>query len=122
MRHSVGGSLLLTLVAGVTLLSATAAGAAPRRSAPVVSQTVPCYGGPSAGPIDVNEQSDIRTYTIGAVTIESGTIVLTNLASGHAYTFHEAGTVTRIGGTGPPRVRFQRRLCHRWVGDLAVAR
>jgi len=94
--------LILTLVAGVTVISATAAGAAPRRSAPLISQTVPCYAGPSAGPIDVNEQSDITSYTIGATTIESGTIRLTNLANGHAATFHEAGTVTRIGVLVPP--------------------
>jgi hypothetical protein len=102
MKRSVGGSLILTLVAGATVMSATAAGAAPRRSANTYSETVPCYAGPAAGPIVVTEQADVRTRTVGATTIEVGTVRITNVANGRAHTFYEAGTVTNLGPPTTP--------------------
>jgi hypothetical protein len=97
MKRRVAGSLMLTLLTGVTVMSTAAAGAAPIRGAATFSETVPCYAGPAAGPIVVTEQVDIRTRTVGETTIEVGTVRITNLGNGRAHTFYEVGTVTDLG-------------------------
>jgi hypothetical protein len=100
MKGVVGGSLMLTLVAGITAISAATAGAAPSRGAVPDWQTVPCVSG--GQPTDVQELTDVWSHTIGNTTIEAGTVSLLNPANGRTHTFYEAGTVTDVGPPTAP--------------------